>query len=573
MFSIGGIEKKQLVGLAVTPNLGLEACVYDKKTDEVVKYGQKFVEYNLASKEIQDPNAFRSAVSDLMDELGISKDSSNIFLVLPNVHFGFRSIDDPSVDADAIESMILSETSESYVFKKEEPISAWADVNSKNASGSRYIAHSSFQRSVIEEIQDACMDIGISVIGIESAISAIPRGIYETKICQNEIENNQNWDILLINPNSYAIFQMSGSRMLDYVEVPFAIMSFEGEEVYSALSSAVAQYLPNYPAKKLVIVSQTDNVSANILKNEIVFDEDIAAIESNKFGTSPCAKVSEEVIKQMASSMSMCVLGASIPKINGFITLNVLGNVSYDGTTTYGTIEVGGNEIEISSENVVKYSLLLSGIMLGLIVFICGIMFGISSYFGVQANNKQAEITKLQSEISALENKIKAGIITLIKQISEKNKTGINFYDSLSSDIPSHVWLNYYYNKDGDSVAIEGYSLEINDIYEYYKSLKILAPKSNILLNELEVFSDENNEADIDSMAMNDVEQKQQVFKFVISNVEYVKTFNESGNKKSPEEMKATQKGKPAAKKPAKASKAAKIPLVPDIEINLKEIK
>ena len=253
----------------------------------------------------------------------------------------------------------------------------------------------------------------------------------------------------------------------------------------------------------------------------------------------------------------------------GSVNLQFFNNYTFmiDSETKFGS------EIEISSENVVKYSLLLSGIMLGLIVFICGIMFGISSYFGVQANNKQAEITKLQSEISALENKIKAGIITLIKQISEKNKTGINFYDSLSSDIPSHVWLNYYYNKDGDSVAIEGYSLEINDIYEYYKSLKILAPKSNILLNELEVFSDENNEADIDSMAMNDVEQKQQVFKFVISNVEYVKTFNESGNKKSPEEMKASQKGKPAAKKPAKASKAAKIPLVPDIEINLKEIK
>ena len=118
MFSIGGTEKKQLVGLAVTPNLGLEALVYDKKTDEVVKYGQKFVEYNLASKEMQDPNAFRSAISDLLDELGIIKDSANIFLVLPNVHFGFRSIDDPSFDDDAIESMILSETSESYIFKK-----------------------------------------------------------------------------------------------------------------------------------------------------------------------------------------------------------------------------------------------------------------------------------------------------------------------------------------------------------------------------------------------------------------------------------------------------------------------
>ena len=562
MFSIGGTEKKQLVGLAVTPNLGLEALVYDKKTDEVVKYGQKFVEYNLASKEMQDPNAFRSAISDLMDELGIIKDSANIFLVLPNVHFGFRSIDDPSFDDDAIESMILSETSESYIFKKEEPVSAWADINPKS-SGSRYIAHSSFQRNVVDEIQDACMDIGVSVIGIESSISAIPRGIYETKLCQNEIENNQNWDILLINPNSYAIFQMSGTRILDYVEVPFAIMSFEGEEVYSALSSAVAQYLPNYPAKKLVVISQTDNVSAGLLKNEIVFDEETVAIESNKFGAAPSARISGEVIEQVASSMSMCALGAAVPKINGFITLNVLGNANYDGIASYGSIEFNGNEVEITSENISKYSLMVSGIFIGLIILVCGILFATSAYFGSRAEAKQNEINTLQTQIAELEKKISTGIITLIKQISEKNKTGINFYDSLSSDIPSHVWLNYYYNLDGDSVAIEGYSLEINDIYEYYKSLKILAPKSKILLNELEVFSDEENEADIDSMAMNDLEQNQQVFKFVISNVEYTKTFDEKGNK-----ITADNKNKKTKK-----ARAAKIPVIPDVEVNLKEIK
>ena len=256
-------------------------------------------------------------------------------------------------------------------------------------------------------------------------------------------------------------------------------------------------------------------------------------------------------------------LGAAVPKINGFITLNVLGNANYDGIASYGSIEFNGNEVEITSENISKYSLMVSGIFIGLIILVCGILFATSAYFGSQAEAKQNEINMLQTQIAELEKKISTGIITLIKQISEKNKTGINFYDSLSSDIPPHVWLNYYYNLDGDSVAIEGYSLEINDIYEYYKSLKILAPKSKILLNELEVFSDEENEADIDSMAMNDLEQNQQVFKFVISNVEYTKTFDEKGNK-----ITADNKNKKTKK-----ARAAKIPVIPDVEVNLKEIK
>lgn len=58
--------KKQIVGLAVTPNLGLEALVFDKNDNSVVKYGQKFLEYNIASREIQDYNTLRSAIGDLL---------------------------------------------------------------------------------------------------------------------------------------------------------------------------------------------------------------------------------------------------------------------------------------------------------------------------------------------------------------------------------------------------------------------------------------------------------------------------------------------------------------------------
>ena len=480
MFSIPGIEKKQIVGLAVTPNIGLEALVFDKDSNNVVKYGQKFIEYNIASREIQDYNSLRSAIGDLFNELEIQKEKANVYLVLPNVHFGFRSVEDPSIDSDAIESMILSDASESYLFKQSEPQSAFVDLNARTGANSKYIAHSSIQRKVVEEIQDACMDIGVNIVGIEGSTSAIPRGIALTGLVDDVVQENQNWDILLVNPNNYAIFQMSGSRILDYIEVPFAIMSFEGEEVYTALSSAVQQYLPNYPAKRLVIVSQTDNVSAELLKTAVIFDEEIVAVDSNKFSEKPCAKIAPSVIEQTALSMSPSALGASTPKKGGFATLNVMGDMSYDGVVTYGVLEIGDKEIELNSDSIMKFSILISGALLVLTLIVCGLFFGIASFFGAKAGELQTRIDTLNTEITELEKNVAAGITTLIKQISENNKIAINYYDSLSTDIPSHVWLTYYINKDGKEVGIEGFSLDINDIYEYFKSLKMLAPNSDI---------------------------------------------------------------------------------------------
>lgn len=583
MFNIPGIEKKQIVGLAVTPNIGLEALVFDKDSNNVVKYGQKFIEYNIASREIQDYNSLRSAIGDLFNELEIQKEKANVYLVLPNVHFGFRSIEDPSIDSDAIESMILSDASESYLFKQSEPQSAFVDLNARTGANSKYIAHSSIQRKVVEEIQDACMDIGVNIVGIEGSTSAIPRGIALTGLVDDVVQENQNWDILLVNPNNYAIFQMSGSRILDYIEVPFAIMSFEGEEVYTALSSAVQQYLPNYPAKRLVIVSQTDNVSAELLKTAVIFDEEIVAVDSNKFSEKPCAKIAPSVIEQTALSMSPSALGASTPKKGGFATLNVMGDMSYDGVVTYGVLEIGDKEIELNSDSIMKFSILISGALLVLTLIVCGLFFGIASFFGAKAGELQTRIDTLNTEITELEKSVAAGITTLIKQISENNKIAINYYDSLSTDIPSHVWLTYYINKDGKEVGIEGFSLDINDIYEYFKSLKMLAPNSDIKLNKLEVFQEEtqNETSDADDVVLHSEDNSPKPFAFEISNTKYEKSFDERGNKITGDNKNGSNtndaKNAPAARIVAPAAKiqpkADSIPPVPDVEINLKEVK
>ena len=92
MFNIPGIEKKQIVGLAVTPNLGLEALVFDKNDNSVVKYGQKFLEYNIASREIQDYNTLRSAIGDLFNELQIQKEKANNLYI--RCHSNYSSCND-----------------------------------------------------------------------------------------------------------------------------------------------------------------------------------------------------------------------------------------------------------------------------------------------------------------------------------------------------------------------------------------------------------------------------------------------------------------------------------------------
>ena len=565
MFGIGA--KKHIVGLTVTPNLGLEAVVYDEKTKQVLKYGQKFIEYNIASREIQDIGSFKMAAVDLFSELDISKENSNIYLVIPNVLFGFKSIQDNLIDID---SLIADEAMQSYIFKQEDAISSWVNINSDSNAQNKYIAYSSIQAKAVADIQDAITDIGYDIAGIETAVTAIPRGIALTGVCDDLILNNQSWDILLINQNNYAIFQMSGNRILDYVEIPFAVMSFEGDEIYSALSSAIGQYLPNYPAKKLVIVSQTDNVSASMLKQAVVFDEEIISFDSNRFSTNPYMDISDEVIKQMAASMSLSVLGASVPKWGNFATLNVIGNISYNGGTSYGTINFGGMEIDLTSDMISSLSVKLS-VLLGIVAILVigglAILTG-GLVKGIEA--KQGEIDTINAEIEQLNKQLKSSLVALIKEITENNKQSMNYYDSLSTDIPSNVWLTYYINKNGKEVGIEGLSININDIYAYYRSLKMLAPSSDIKLNKLDVFKEEENESssDIDQIVLNEA-NGQQTFSFEVSNTSYVKTFDEKGNKK---ELTEEEKKENASSNNSGKKSSGSAPNVPDVDPNLEEV-
>ncbi len=512
MFNFAGTTHKQIVGISVTPNIGVEVLITDRKSNQVIKYGRRFIEYNFSTREIQDYGAFKAAIIDLFNELDINP-KSNVFLTLPNVHFDFMNLP-LIIGDDAISNAILAKAEESYIFKRVEPVSAWLDINTNTNTDTRHIVYSSFQKTVIDEIKDVFADIGSNLVGIESSYSAILRGVYFSNLCSQEIAENYSWNVLLINTNSYAIFSLVGTRLVDYQEVPLAIKSFSYEEAYQAITTSVSQILPNYPAKKLLIVSQADDICAEVLKTQIIFDEKIETIDCNKYSKRPFVDVAPEITSKEASSITLSALGAANSQMSDFLVLNILGKGTASQQTLYATFMLFDKEILVTPDFIRGIAVVIFLIVL----LLCALLLGLLNLLsGVQDKN----LRDYKSRTSAAENSIKefqnqGGVVdidAIVNEIMSANKQAIRFYDSLASDIPGNLWLTYYYNKDGDKVAVEGISSTINDIYGYYKSLKVISPQSSIKLNRLQVVSGPLDDMDI---VVNDA---QKIFDFEIANI------------------------------------------------------
>ncbi len=556
MFNFAGTTHKQIVGISVTPNIGVEVLITDRKSNQVIKYGRRFIEYNFSTREIQDYGAFKSAVIDLFNELDINP-KSNVFLTLPNVHFDFMNLP-LIIGEDAIGNAILAKAEESYIFKRVEPVSAWLDINTNANTDTRHIVYTSFQKTVVDEIKDVFADIGSNLVGIESAYSAILRGVYFSNICSKEIAENYSWNVLLINTNSYAIFSLVGTRLVDYQEVPLAIKSFSYEEAYQAITTSVSQILPDYPAKKLLIVSQADDICAEVLKTQIIFDEQIETIDCNKYAKRPFVDVAPEITSKEASSITLSALGAANSQMSDFLVLNIFGKGAASQQTLYATFTFLDKEILVTPDFIRGVSVALAIIIFLIGAMIYGLLYFLYSVKESELQKTKNTITKIEGDINSLQSQ--GGIVdinAIVNKIMSDNKKAISFYDSLASDIPNNVWLTYYYNKDGEKVAVEGISTTINDIYGYYKSLKVISPQSSIKLNRLQVVTGPLDDMEL---AVND---NQKIFDFEIANVTSPKSLK--GNS-ADNNQQAPSGQQPQAARGTNSNTSVTPPVLPKLE-------
>ena len=493
-----GKGHKEVVGIAITPGLGLEVAVVDKANNIVKNYGRKKLDYDVSRREISDIGQFKSALSELLNQMEITATGSTLaYLVLPNVYFDFLELPNDAQEEE-VKTAILSEAEEFFIFKREEPISGYCEVRNPNSAERKRYVYSSFQKELVENLKAAVEDLGLSLIGVESNYTATLRGLYTAGKLDDVILEDSQWTAMLISTNSFAMFKMEGKDLIGHLEVPLAVRAYSVEESHEAIISNATQILDDYQSSKLYIISQVDEISADIIKRKMRFSNDIVAIEANKFAQGiQLMEVKSATDFNDANAMTPAVIGATNLSSDFGLNLNVFGDIN-SSLGVYFTTEFLGQRLDITSALVwqlgITFAVILAVIFGGVYFLVKMVNDG---YVKAIESNKQ-EISQLEAQIAEASkdgDKEEIDINMEIDKVAEANVTAISFYDSIATDIPKNIWLTAYYNKGGTQIAVRGIAENIADVYEYYKNLRIVSPESDIKLSELKVFTNDTSAA------------------------------------------------------------------------------
>lgn len=496
-----GLSSVLTVGISVSASNIIEMICVDKNQRVITQYACKELKYNNAIREIVNYDDFSQAVQELFQELNINPKGCNVVLNLPNVHFGITSL--PLVlPTEQVSTAIASEVEELYLFKRHEPVVSWNTVTENDEEEKRYIVFGAIQENTLQNIKDIFDEIGARLVVVETANSSMLKGLIYSQTIEDEIDNDESLDILLISSNSYSIFSMQGSKIIDYYEEPLAIKSFTSDEVYIAIASAAGTALENYPASNLLVISETNEVSAEVLCHKISFEGDIKFLDRNIYTDKPIMEVSSDIISKYIPVISLEAVGTGAYYYD---TFPVKFNFLQDGVTEdidKIKFPMFGNEYEIEKKSLLNISGLAG------IVVLCFFLL-ISLAITMYDKKKQAEISTISNDYNTIKMRLDetkrtgnvSSIYSVQSKISEENTKEIALFYGLGSEIPEDVCLDNFFSNSQGEVRIEGSALSSESIYSYVKGLKTKYP--DIKISKLQIEMDEE-------------QQKQTLYSFLI---------------------------------------------------------
>lgn len=488
-----GASTKITIGVSVSPNVGLEMVEIDRFAGTITKYGCKPLDYNHSSREIADYSQFQMSLEELFDELEIPT-KSNIILCLPNVHFGMISLPLLLTD-DAVSNAIISDVEQSYIFKRQEPAISWKEVVSVNDTENRTIVYSAIQQSAIDEILQVCSGIGCTIAAIETSYTPLLRALSYTNIAKEQMKEGTTWNLMLIGQNSYSIFSMLDKRIIEYYEEPLALKSFVDDEIYNAIMTSALLTLAGLPANHMLVVSETDLVSAEILAMKMSNDSHIDFLECNKFAQNEILPVNISILPELATQITPEAIGAVVYPFYEFpLKLNLTEDIdiALGGDTEFlPKITMGNLEIELTPD-FIKKSLVILAVSILIPLLILFIWLG-----SVFIPKEQAKLDELNTKTQQINTEIEKykqaeknesfDLSGTIEKIITQNKTKLGYYSAMGISIPNNLWVTYYATNESGKVDIKGRSNNVENVYTFYKSIKQLINNSDIRLYRLEI--------------------------------------------------------------------------------------
>ena len=502
-------KKSVVIGVSVTPEIGLEVAQIDFATRTVLKYANRPLEYDINRRDIADLDIFKETLKDIMDELAIPKGAS-VVLNLPTVVFKVNDYP-AALDEAQVSNAIEEELSEHPFFQNTDPCSS-ATVLPNSTIQFNKVAYTAAQRATIVEVVMAIKDLGYKTLAIDTSVNSTLNALMLKE--RVNTEGDTSWVLLLVENNCCRILPMNGRNYVDAFEERVSIGEVLGDaENYSTVISAVSPLLKNLPSQYLCVVSKTNIISAEVLASKLSYPAPIIHQEANSFSNEAFMDISPEVDESLAPIISLDIIGAAVyqdflPYSSAHFNLfnKSLGDIYLEEQPPEFTI--AGRRIVLSIENLIKIFIVLA-ILIALPALI--------AFFMLNNNIKteQDTIADLDAKIQQMTKFLKDNESVSsdlfdegdeIRVGLEHNKNIYSYYTIIGTEIPKKLWLTHV--KFGDKTTIEGQADNLESVYAFFRSIKDYNPESDIKLQKLglasssqpQILDDSNPDFETDSI-------------------------------------------------------------------------
>lgn len=495
---------KQRIYLSVTPGVGLEMIQMDTATNSVANYAVRDLTYDEATRDIADYEEFKTAVQDMMQELGVAPKCEAI-VNMPVVSFGLMQF--PLLLPDtSITGGIQSEVEQLYVFRRAEPSIAWQDVpsagqNQGQGNESRQVVYSAIQKSVIASIGEALASIEVSLVGVENSLTSTLRALDFAGYAQQQMEPNTTWNLMIINSAGYSIVSLSGKNIVDYYEEPLAVKSFTGEELYNAINQSAQIALMSSPANYLFILSDTDQVSALLLASKLQTQSSVTVLENNSLKEQDSiVPVGLNVLPNYASKISLQAVGVALSDTSDYpLNMQFAGTAAASAVEQVCTFNIGEKEITLTANAAMKLVGIFAAIIMIPIVLISFlIMPKLIESNQTKLNNVNNDIKAIDEEIAQYKSSQSAttfNVKTEVEKGIKGNRAKLMNYVAAGESIPKTVWLTYFMTQGDGLVDIKGVATNVEDVYVFFKNMRDSLIGTKLRLQKLEMTSSSVDDA------------------------------------------------------------------------------
>ncbi|MCM1339377.1 MAG: hypothetical protein NC191_06875 [Muribaculaceae bacterium] len=489
------LKKGTEVYVTVSQSCGLELLEVDK-SHTIKSYAQTELAYNEAQREIADYDEFKNALESLFKARNINPVKAKIHLSLPTVWFGLKEGLPLLLDDSAITNIVLGELEQTYIFKRKEPMPFWFDALASTNSDSRSVFYSAVQKDAVDKIKEIITAMGATLESVECSIFADLKALDYTRIAAEQMQDGYSWNLMIINNSGFQMIGMQGKKVLEYYEEPLPIKSFEGEEIYAAIENAAQIALMSTPSNSLLIISETDLVSAEIMAGRLQFSGNTLFIEDNQFRKEPLTEMSLNILQEDQVKVSLHAIGCYTP--DG--TFPVAVNFISEGGGKKAVAEEVVIPIQLSEDKVFNLTpKIATFIMLALLAVFGSIVGGIYKYTESQLAKANEENAALDTKISELDSQIKAleakngnsgfDAIAEIEKVIKFNTSKIKVFAALGESVPRNLYLTYFMTGADAQINIQGCADTVEDIYVFFRNLKESLTDSKIRISKLDLKS------------------------------------------------------------------------------------